>query len=150
VSKVAVPVTPEEAAGPLAIGRTYRFAKTISESDIYQFAGITGDFHPNHVDEQYMATTRYGRRIAHGALLVGFMSTVSGMICLEIGIDRPAVTYGLDRIRYIKPVFIGDTITTLYEIAQRDDPLGEIRSTVTVSNQDGAVVAVAIHILKLV
>jgi 3-hydroxybutyryl-CoA dehydratase len=150
VSKVAVPVTPEEAAGPLAIGRTYRFAKTISESDIYQFAGITGDFHPNHVDEQYMATTRYGRRIAHGALLVGFMSTVSGMICLEIGIDRPAVTYGLDRIRYIKPVFIGDTITTLYEIAQRDDRLGEIRSTVTVSNQDGAVVAVAIHILKLV
>ncbi|HEV7956752.1 MAG TPA: MaoC family dehydratase [Marisediminicola sp.] len=150
MSKVAVPVTPEEAAGPLAIGRTYRFAKTISESDIYQFAGITGDFHPNHVDEQYMATTRYGRRIAHGALLVGFMSTVSGMICLEIGIDRPAVTYGLDRIRYIKPVFIGDTITTLYEIAQRDDRLGEIRSTVTVSNQDGAVVAVAIHILKLV
>jgi 3-hydroxybutyryl-CoA dehydratase len=150
VSKVAVPVTPEEAAGPLAIGRTYRFAKTISESDIYQFAGITGDFHPNHVDEQYMATTRYGRRIAHGALLVGFMSTVSGMICLEIGIDRPAVTYGLDRIRYIKPVFIGDTITTVYEIAQRDDRLGEIRSTVTVSNQDGAVVAVAIHILKLV
>jgi 3-hydroxybutyryl-CoA dehydratase len=150
VSKVAVPVTPEEAAGPLAIGRTYRFAKTISESDIYQFAGITGDFHPNHVDEQYMATTRYGRRIAHGALLVGFMSTVSGMICLEIGIGRPAVTYGLDRIRYIKPVFIGDTITTVYEIAQRDDRLGEIRSTVTVSNQDGAVVAVAIHILKLV
>ena len=150
MSKVAVPVTPEEAAGPLAIGRTYRFAKTISESDVYQFAGITGDFHPNHIDEQYMATTRYGRRIAHGALLVGFMSTVSGMICLEIGIDRPAVTYGLDRVRYIKPVFIGDTITTVYEIAERNDQLGEIRSTVTISNQDGAPVAVAVHILKLV
>jgi 3-hydroxybutyryl-CoA dehydratase len=149
-ARVAVPVTAEEAAGPLAIGRTYRFAKTVGESDVYQFAGITGDFHPNHIDEQYMAGTRYGRRIAHGALIVGFMSTVSGMICQAIGIDRPAVTYGFDRIRYIAPVYIGDTVTVLYEITERKDELGEVRSAVTVTNQDGTVVAAATHILKLV
>jgi 3-hydroxybutyryl-CoA dehydratase len=148
--RVAVPVTAEEAAGPLAIGRTYSFRKTVGESDVYQFAGITGDFHPNHIDDQYMAGTRYGRRIAHGALLVGFMSTVSGMICMEIGIHRPAVTYGFDRVRYIAPVYIGDTVTVQYEIVERDDEQGEIRSAVTVTNQDGAVVAAAKHILKLV
>jgi acyl dehydratase len=149
-AKVAVPVTPEEAAGPLAIGRRYTFRKTVAESDIYQFAGITGDFHPNHIDEQYMAGTRYGRRIAHGALLVGFMSTVSGNICQAIGIDRPAVTYGFDRVRYIAPVFIGDTVTVTYEITERQDEQGEIRSAVTVTNQDDKVVAAATHILKLV
>jgi 3-hydroxybutyryl-CoA dehydratase len=150
MSKVAVPVTTTEAAGPLALGRTYSFSKTVAEADVYQFAGITGDFHPNHVNEQYMAGTRYGRRIAHGAMLVGFMSTVSGMICMAIGIDRPAVTYGLDRVRYIRPVFIGDTITVQYRIVERQDDLGEIRSAVTVVNQDDVVVAAATHILKLV
>src|SRR6266545_1973211 len=61
----------------LTIGRRVSFSKTVSESDVYLFAGITGDLSPNHVDEEYMRTTRYGRRIAHGALAVGLMSNAS-------------------------------------------------------------------------
>ena len=65
------------------IGDTVSFAKTVGETDIYMFAGITGDFSVNHVNEQYMADSQYGRRIAHGALLVGYMST-----CSTLMIDR--------------------------------------------------------------
>src|SRR5258707_286258 len=59
------------------LGDTVTFAKTVGETDIYLFAGITGDFSVNHVNEQYMAQSKFGRRIAHGALIVGYMSTCS-------------------------------------------------------------------------
>ena len=58
--------------------------------------------------------------------------------------------YGYDRIRFIKPVFFGDTVTVEYRVQERNDPEGEVRSRVTVTNQHGEVVAAAIHILKLV
>ena len=58
-------------------GDSVRFAKTVGESDSYMFAGITGDFAPNHVNQSYMERSHYKQRIAHGALLVGFMSTAS-------------------------------------------------------------------------
>ena len=61
------------------IGQRASFTKTVSESDVYLFAGITGDFSPNHVNKEYMENSSYGRLMAHGALLVGFMSTVSTM-----------------------------------------------------------------------
>ena len=64
----------------LKIGDTTSFTKTVSESDVYQFAGITGDFSPNHVNKDYMEKSSYGRLMAHGALIVGFMSTVSTQI----------------------------------------------------------------------
>jgi len=60
------------------VGQTFTFAKTIGETDIYLFAGITGDFSDTHLNDQYMREkTSIGKRIAHGALVVGFMSTVS-------------------------------------------------------------------------
>lgn len=55
----------------IVVGDVVRFAKTVGETDVYLFAGITGDFAPNHVDEQAMSASRFGRRIAHGALLIG-------------------------------------------------------------------------------
>ena len=62
------------------IGEEAVFSKTIGEYDIYTFAGLTGDFSPNHVNESVMRRSAYGRRVAHGALLVGFMSTTSTMV----------------------------------------------------------------------
>ena len=61
----------------VAVGDTTSFSKTVSESDVYLFAGISGDFAPNHVNKAYMEKSGYGGLIAHGALLVGFMSTAS-------------------------------------------------------------------------
>lgn len=63
----------------VAIGNTVSFSKTVSESDVYLFAGITGDLAPNHVNEEYMKQSSYGRRMVHGTLMIGFMSTASTM-----------------------------------------------------------------------
>jgi len=138
----------EQTLETLTIGRKMTFRKTVSEADVYLFAGITGDFHPNHVDEEYMRETVYGRRIAHGALLVGYMSTVSGRMALDV--PGTVVTYGYDRIRFTKPVFFGDTVTITFEIVERDATLGKVFSRVTCTNQTGEVVCVATHILKIV
>ena len=143
----AISVSEAHAKGPLAIGSTIKFSKTVGETDVYLFAGITGDLGPNHCNEEYMRKTRYGRRIAHGVLLIGYMSNCSTRLIETIG-DKPTVSYGYDRVRFVKPVFIGDTITVAYTVAERDDAKGEIRSQVTVTNQDNEVVAVAIHILR--
>lgn len=133
----------------LPIGRTVTFTKTVGETDIYLFAGISGDLGPNHCDEEYMKKTRYGRRIAHGVLIIGFMSTCSTKI-IELAGNHPTVSYGYDRIRFVKPVFINDTISVTYTVASRDDTRGEIRSDVVAKNQDGDVVAAATHILRRV
>ena len=104
------------------VGHTVTFSKTVSESDVYLFAGITGDLSPNHVNKAYMEKSRYGRLMAHGALLVGFMSTASTMaIAHTRESDETAVSLGYDRIRFLKPVFFGDTITVHYDISSIDD-----------------------------
>ena len=131
------------------IGTTVTFTKTVGESDVYLFAGVSGDLGPNHVNEEYMRQTRFGRRIAHGVLIVAFMSTCSTKLIEQAG-NTPMVSYGYDRIRFVRPVFIGDTVTVTYVVATVDDEKGEIRSDVTATNQDGDVVAVATHILRRV
>ena len=130
----------------LTIGRRVTFSKTIAESDVYLFAGITGDFSPNHVDEEYMRKTKYGRRIAHGALAVGFMSNASTKV-LE-GVPGTWVSYGYDRIRFPAPLFFGDTITVDYEIVERDPAQRKTFARVTCTTQRGDVVCAATHILK--
>src|SRR5512145_1483577 len=132
----------------LPVGRKVTVSKTVSESDVYLFAGLTGDLSPNHVDEEYMKKTRYGRRIAHGALAIGLMSTASTKI-LE-GVPGTAVSYGYDRVRYPAPLFIGDTVTVTYEIVERDPAQRKTFARVTCTTQRGDVVAAATHILKLV
>lgn len=134
-------------------GDQVEFAKTVGETDIYLFAGITGDLSSNHVNEQVMSRSSYGRRIAHGALMIGFMSTASTrMIEQHAGMSETetAVSLGYDRIRFLGPVFIGDTITVRYVIKEIDPERRRSRSEITVTNQDGGVVAVGQHILKWV
>ena len=73
---------------PVEIGHEVSFSKTVGETDVYMFAGITGDLAPNHVDEVYMQKSAYGGRIAHGALLIGYMSTASTMAVGTVGGGR--------------------------------------------------------------
>lgn len=125
-----------------------RFAKTVGESDVYLFAGITGDLDPNHVDEEYCKTTPFGHRIAHGALIVGYMSTTSTMVLH--GFEGTVVSLGYDRIRLLKPVFIGDTVTVDYRIVNVDHEKHRTTANVEVHNQRGELVAVATHIQKVI
>lgn len=135
------------------IGEQVTFRKTVAESDVYMFAGITGDFSGNHVDEEYMKRSSYGRRIAHGALLVGFMSTSSTMMIersVREGIDETPVSLGYDRIRFLAPVFLGDTIEVNYTIREIDIERRRSRAEVVIRRQDDTIVAVAEHLLKWV
>ncbi len=133
------------------IGDSAQFTKTVSESDVYQFAGITGDFSPNHINRVYMENSSFGRLMAHGALLVGFMSTVSTMAiahCREA--DETPVAVGYDKIRFLKPVFLGDTVTTTYTFSSIDPEKRRSKAKIEVKNQNGQLVAVAEHILQWV
>ena len=129
-----------------AVGTRVSFSKTVAESDIYLFAGISGDFSPNHVNAEYMRATPYGRIVAHGVLIMSFMSTCSTKV-IELG-DRPAVSYGYDRVRFVRPVFVGDTVTIEYEVTGQDVADQRTVARITATNQRGEVVAVAEHILK--
>ena len=133
------------------IGDSAQFTKTVSESDVYQFAGITGDFSPNHINKVYMENSSFGRLMAHGALLVGFMSTVSTIAiahCREA--DETPVAVGFDKIRFLKPVFLGDTVTTTYTFSSIDREKRKSKAKIEVTNQNDQLVAVAEHILQWV
>ena len=133
------------------IGAKVSFSKTVSESDVYMFAGITGDFSPNHVNKAYMEKSSYGRLMAHGALMVGFMSTVSTMaIAHTREADETPVSLGYDRIRFLKPVFLGDTITVEYEFTEVDVERKRSTADIRITNQDGELTTVGQHILKWV
>lgn len=142
-----------KSTGSFQKGSTVTFSKTISESDIYLFAGITGDLSPNHVNEEFMKDTIYGKRIAHGALLVGYMSNASSMILEKYPPeenDSTPVSLGYDRIRFIKAVFINDTITVRYTVESYDKQKDRSLSKIEITNQHHELVAIATHILKWV
>lgn len=133
------------------VGDSASFTKTVSESDVYQFAGLTGDFSPNHVNKVYMEKSSYGRLMAHGALLVGFMSTVSTMAIAHCrDAQETPVAVGYDRIRFLKPVFLGDTVSTVYRISEIDIERRRSTAQIEVTNQDTDLVAVGSHILQWV
>ena len=131
------------------VGDSASFTKTVSESDVYQFAGLTGDFSPNHINKVYMEKSSYGRLMAHGALLVGFMSTVSTMAIAHCrDAEETPVAVGYDKIRFLKPVFLGDTVSTVYKISEIDVKRRRSTALIEVTNQDSDLVAVGSHILQ--
>jgi 3-hydroxybutyryl-CoA dehydratase len=132
----------------IKVGLSTHFSKTVSEADVYMFAGITGDLDPNHVDEEFCRRTSLGHRVAHGALIVGYMSAASSKILEDF--ERPMVSVGYDRIRFLKPVYLGDTVNIEYVIASLDSERERINSRVEVRNQHGELVCVADHIMQLV
>jgi acyl dehydratase len=133
----------------LAVGSSVATSRTISESDLYLFAGLTGDLGPNHMDEEYSKRTAYGRRVVHGAYLVGLASAASTLIGERYlkGAYRGA-SYGYDKVRFVRPVFIGDTITMTYTVKELEPEKLRTYSDVVGTNQDGTVVFAAIHIAQ--
>src|SRR5215218_3482271 len=92
--------------------------RTITETDIVFHAGQTGDFYPHHMDAEWVKTQPFGQRIAHGTLV---FSVAVGMAAQVI--NPVSFSYGYDRLRFVKPVFIGDTIHVTTTITdKREDP----------------------------
>lgn len=122
------------------------FGRTITETDFVVHAGHTGDFFPHHMDAEAMKASQWGQRIAHGT-----MTFAIGIGLTATEINPLAFTYGYERLRFPKPVFIGDTIrTTLTTTALDDDPkrptLGRVTEQVRVTNQRGETVLACDHI----
>ncbi len=109
-------MTATEAMQELTIGENYAIRKTISESDVYLYAGIVGDFHPNHTDELY-AMDHLGKRVAHGSLLPGFVSRAT-VEMIGQRLTPPGYAAQEFRLKIIAPVFIGDTIATTVEVTE--------------------------------
>ena len=126
------------------VGRVATFRKTVSESDIYGFAGITGDFDPVHVDQEESLRAGLPGRIAHGVLTLGYTSAASSIIMQGTGIT--VVSAGYDRVRFLAPVTIGDTIAVRYEITEYVPDRKRLLADIKVSNQRDELVAVATHI----
>jgi acyl dehydratase len=121
--------------------------RTITEADIVLHAGQTGDFYPHHMDAEWCKTQDFKQRIAHGTLI---FSVGVGQTAGEI--NSAAFSYGYDRLRFIRPVFIGDTITSRCTVKEkRDDPKrpssGIVVELVEVLNHRKETVLAAEHLL---
>jgi acyl dehydratase len=137
----------------VAPGDSVSFSKTLTETDLVLFAGITGDFDPIHMDEAYARTTPLGRRIAHGALVLGLCSTVAAMIARrarEGGAEGVALSLGYDRVRFVAPVYPGETLTATYTVGTVDETAARTVSPVEVRKEDGTLALVATHVMKWV
>ena len=133
----------------IEVGEAAEFTRAVSQADIERFAELSGDYDPIHMDEAFAARSRYGRRIAHGILAMAPLSTVSAMIsqrARERGSPGVSVSLGYDRIRFLKPVFAGDTLTARYTVQALDGDRS--RSRVEVFNQAGELVLAGEHIMK--
>lgn len=119
----------------IKVGDVAEFAKTVTETDIYLYAGITGDFNPAHVNEAYAKNTFFKTRIAHGMLTAGFISAI-----LANQLPGPGTIYLKQGLSFLAPVRIGDTITGRVEVLELIPEKNRIRLKTSCANQDGVVV----------
>ena len=120
----------------LVIGETASFAKTISEYDVYAFAGITGDLNPVHIDRVAAEASPFGKRVAHGMLTASLLSTVLGA-----RLPGPGTIYLSQTLKFLKPVYIGDTVTATVEVAELVPAKNRVRLATRCTNERGDVVA---------
>jgi 3-hydroxybutyryl-CoA dehydratase len=118
----------------LNIGDNASFEKTITETDVYGFAGITGDFNPAHVNQRYAEGTKFGTRIAHGMLSGSLFSTVFGT-----QMPGPGTIYLSQALSFSAPVRIGDTVKATVTVKEKLEK-GRVKFDTVAINQDGTVV----------
>jgi 3-hydroxybutyryl-CoA dehydratase len=116
----------------LTVGDTDRFSKTVTDADIYLFAGVTGDLNPAHIDEDYARGTFFKTRIAHGMLSAGFVSAVIGT-----RLPGPGTVYMRQTLDFLAPVRIGDTVTATVEVIEKLEKKKRVRLKTICTNQQG-------------
>ncbi len=120
----------------IQVGQTASFAKTISESDVYGFAGLVGDFNSAHLNQVEAEKGIFGRRVAHGMLVGSLISTVLGM-----KLPGSGTIYLEQNLKFRRPVYFGDTATATVTVAEViDEAKGIYRMNTDVTNQKGDVV----------
>lgn len=119
----------------MQVGDSASFTKTVSEHDVYTYAGVSGDFNPAHVNEVEAQKGMFGKRIAHGMLSAGFISTVLGT-----QLPGPGTIYMGQELRFTRPVFFGDTITATVTVAELISEKNRAILDTVCTNQNGEVV----------
>ncbi len=121
--------------GELHVGDAAEFSKTISESDVYLYAGVSGDLNPAHINESYAQNTFFKTRIAHGMLSAGFISAAIGM-----KLPGPGTIYIRQELNFKAPVRIGDTVTARVEIIEINTEKNRVRMRTTCTNQENTLI----------
>lgn len=119
----------------LEVGQKESFTKTITESDVYTFAGVSGDLNPAHVNEEYAKNSMFKKRIAHGVLSGALISTVFGM-----KMPGPGSIFMENNMKFLKPVYFNDTITAEVEVAEVLLEKNIVKFETRCINQNGDVV----------
>ncbi len=119
----------------LKIGQTSSFSKTITETDVYLFAGITGDFNPAHINAQYAANTQFKERIAHGMLSASLISTILGT-----SLPGKGTIYLGQQVKFLSPVRLGDTITVTVKVKELVKEKNRVILHTFCANQEGDLV----------
>ena len=133
------------------VGQSVTLRKVVTEQDVQRFADLSGDDNPHHTDADFARQTRFGQRIGHGALLIAYVSTTfTRYVERYLTLDAPLVSYGYDRIRFIKPVLFGDEVEIEHTIADIDAAEQKLIADVKITNQRSELVAVARHVMKFV
>lgn len=126
-------------------GETYTVesVRTITEADVVNFAGISGDFHPLHMSAEAAEASDFGERVVHGNLVFSIAEA------LVADMNPKSFSYGYDELRFVQPVFIGDTLTAHREVIETEsynETLGRVVYRYEVENQDGDTVLACEHI----
>ena len=119
----------------IQVGDSASFTKTVTETDIIMYAGISGDMNPAHINAVAAKEGMFGKRIAHGMLSAGFISAVLGMY-----LPGPGTIYMGQELKFTKPVCIGDTVTATATVTEKIEEKNRLILDTTVTNQNGDVV----------
>ncbi len=119
----------------MEIGDSASFTKTMTETDVIQWVGLTGDLNPIHIDHEYSKTTRFGKVLVPGVLVLGLISNVMTQVTF-------GHVYANQSIKFLKPVYIGDTITATGTIIEKIDEKNMVKVETKCHNQDGALVMI--------
>jgi 3-hydroxybutyryl-CoA dehydratase len=119
----------------IKIGDEASFTKTITEFDVYSFAGITGDFNSVHINKEYAKKTIFKDRIAHGVIGAGLISTVIGTY-----LPGEGTIYLNQNTRFVKPIYFGDTITAVVRVIEINEEKNKIKLYTECINQSNEIV----------
>ena len=118
----------------IQVGQQTTFGKTITEADVFAFAGITGDFNPIHVKVEFAKTSMFGKRVAHGMLTASLvdqtLTNLGGLGTIHLS----------ETVKFLAPVFIGDTVTVVSEVVGKDAAKTRMTVKSTITNQEGKTV----------
>lgn len=119
----------------IQLGDSASFTKTVTETDVIMYAGVSGDFNPAHIDAEHAKGSMFGQRIAHGMLSASFISNVLGT-----QLPGPGTIYMGQELRFVKPVYIGDTVTATCTVSERVPEKNRLKLDTVVKNQRGETV----------